>query len=93
MKSIKFDNKEIEYNVKLAGSGLANLNLLENEKKLTYNSSANVRNYTILFVEYLLTFKHQLLYLTQLQIINKKQQSVTIHGQAQDICIQIMKKF
>ena len=41
MKSIKFDNKEIEYNVKLAGSGLANLNLLENEKKLTYNSIIN----------------------------------------------------
>ena len=41
MKSIKFDNKEIEYNVKLAGSGLANINLLENEKKLTYNSIIN----------------------------------------------------
>ena len=41
MKSVKFGSPELEYNVKLAGTGLADVNLLENEKKKTFNSIVN----------------------------------------------------
>ena len=41
MKSMKFGLPEIENNMKLAGTGLADIKLLENEKKATYNSILN----------------------------------------------------
>lgn len=42
MKSMKLlSSPELENNIKLAGSGLADIKLLENEKKATYNSILN----------------------------------------------------